>query len=316
MDIENRESYKNLKKWLDEQRRLKTNGAIITFPGCGLTFRINKYLEINKDVALIVKEGEDLKDFNILAISFVGNELVLKIIDDYLRMASSNQTIIVVIDNSSLLDSDKFKNSLLSTRIYEYYWHGVFNRLETLDLITELDKEVKSIDEISKLSGGIARLIKFLCLKGDNRNINELIKDIVFQSICRPMIEVTKNSSIDYLERLGVARNGKIVSVLLNKILGEIWFNVDIKVDRDLSLVENGQRGKKLARVEKEILLKMIENNGYLSKEKVAEIKWGSENFADFSDQAINKTMRRLAAKMKIYTIETIWKTGFKLVKK
>ncbi|MBP9817409.1 hypothetical protein KBC75_01455 [Candidatus Shapirobacteria bacterium] len=314
MSTKNNDSYSRLAEWLDAQKKAKTNGAIITFPGCGLTFRLNKYVEKNRDTNYLVKEGEELGDFNIVLMSFVGNNLVLKTVDDYLRIAGSEQKMIMVIDDPGVLDSEEFKSSLLSGRIYEYYWHGAFDETSTQLLVSEFKKNCR--DDVYKLSGGISRLVKYLCLKDNGVSIKELLEDTTLQSICRPMIEVIKNSSTSYLEKLKIVDKGQVKSEILRKLLSDIWLSTSIKIENDLTICEDGNRGEKLARVEKDILTAMLQNNGCLPREKVAGIKWGSENFTDFSDQAINKTMRRLSSKMKVYKIETIWKTGFKLTKK
>lgn len=309
-----KESNIGLKKWLDEQNKKKVNGAMVTFPGCGLTFRISKYLEQNNEISLITKAGEELKEFNIVLMSFVGNNLVLKTVDDYLRMAGTNQKIMVVIDDPEVLDSEEYKNSLMSSRIYEYYWHGAFDEKATEEMIGEFKKT--EIDDIYKLSGGIGRLVKYLCLKKTIPSTKELVEDPALQSICRPMLEVIKKSSTNYLERLKIIERGIVKSEILRKLLTEIWLPTSIKIENDLTLNEDCKKGEKISRVEKDILNEMLLNNGYLTRERVAAIKWGSENFTEFSDQAINKTMRRLSTKMRVYKIETIWKTGFKLTKK
>lgn len=314
MNQKNNDPYVNLANWLDIQKSSKTNGAIITFPGCGLTFRLRKYLEKNKDVRFINREGADLAEFNIIALSFVGNSLVLKIVDDYLRMAGSNQKMVVVIDFPGILDTEEYKTSLVSSRIYEYYWHGAFDEKNSIKLIAEFGDA--TVNNIYKLTGGVSRLIKYICLKNDYSDIEKITADLVLQSICRPMLEVIKQTSMGYLETLNIVEKGKIKSEILRELMGGKNLLVNIKVDNSLFVVEDGVKGDKLARVEKDILMAMINNDGYLSREGVAGIKWGSENFADFSDQAINKTMRRLASKMKLYKIDTIWKTGFKLSKK
>jgi len=45
----------------------------------------------------------------------------------------------------------------------------------------------------------------------------------------------------------------------------------------------------------------------------VSDIKWGIGKYDEFSDQAINKQMRRLSQKFSKFTIVTIPKVGFEI---
>ena len=90
-----------------------------------------------------------------------------------------------------------------------------------------------------------------------------------------------------------------------------------IEIDFDLSIREDGQMSKeKLTEVEARILREMMQNEGKMTKDKVSEIKWGKAEFDEFSDQAINKTMRRINEKMTVYKITTIPKVGFVIEKR
>lgn len=316
MKVEKQASYQRLETWLDKQKSLGMNGIVVTFPGCGFSHRAEVYVKGRKEVAVILKEGETLLNFNIIILSFISNGLSIKVVDDYLRMAATDQKIIVVIDDASFLDSEQFKNSYLASHVYDYLWFGAFDESETMVMAEDVGGSGSSVANLHNLSGGISRLVKYLCLRSENRELKELISDPGLQSICRPMLEVIKKSSMANLERLKIVKRGELKSMILRKLQKELGLVINIKIGKDLTLFEDGMASEKLARVEKEILNTMLEMDGYLSREKVAEIKWGKEDFSDFSDQAINKTMRRLSSKMRIYKIETIWKTGYKLVKK
>lgn len=316
MKVEQQGSYQRLATWFDKQKSLGMNGIVVTFPGCGFSHRAEVYAKNKKDVAMILKEGEPLLSFNIIILSFISNGLSIKVVDDYLKMATSEQKIIVAIDDVSFLESESFKTSYLAGHVYDFLWFGAFDENEMMGVAKDMGDFEGDLTSLYKLSGGISRLVKYLCKRSENRDLKDLVTDPGLQSICRPMLEVIKKSSLVDLERLEIAKRGEVKSMILRKLQKEMGMVINIKVGKDLALLEDGVTGEKLARVEKEILEKMLELDGYLSREKVAEIKWGKEDFSDFSDQAINKTMRRLSSKMKKYKIETIWKTGYKLVKK
>lgn len=317
MEIEKQSSYKRLADWLDTQRKQAMNGVVVTFPGCGFSHRAEKYISGKKNVKMILKEGEQLSRFNILNLNFVSNDLATKIAEDYLRIATIDQKIVVVIDDVSILESEKYKSSYLSSHVYDFFWFGAFDENGVKEVVQDLGGSGFKFDDLYKLSGGISRLVKYLCLKATSLDLEKLISDLSLQSICRPMVEVIKKSSEKDVEKLGIVSEGKIRSEILRRMMvGASGLTLNIKIGKDLTLVEDGIPGEKLARVEKEILTQLLESEGYLSREKVAELKWGSEDFSEFSDQAINKTMRRLSIKMKKYAIETIWKTGYKLIKK
>src|SRR3989344_1336354 len=92
---------------------------------------------------------------------------------------------------------------------------------------------------------------------------------------------------------------------------------LDIKVNVDLSYSENGELSKaRFIKVEKLIIEEALRSEGVVTKEKVADFKWGKGSYDEYSDQAIGKTVQRLNKKLLAYELLPIRNVGYKLVKK
>ena len=89
--------------------------------------------------------------------------------------------------------------------------------------------------------------------------------------------------------------------------------NEAIVINKDLTFIEEGEaRETPLIKAERDILEHLL-SEGVVTREKVADFKWGDGSYDNFSDQAINKTIQRLNKKLIKHRITAIPKVGYKL---
>lgn len=299
--------YEELKMELDSCRKLKYNLAVVSIPGMEASRLLKKYAESDSKIKYIRKNGDELGDFSILDLGMDLNKDALMWVEEYFHKAEPNQNLVVAVNTPYIFQSAEYKQSYFRNHIYKAHWLRVLNIEETKKVLDSFG--VKADDKTAKIifeeSGGLPQLIKYEAI-GDRSLIGPVVE---------PIWKVISKCIQADLEKLGVMENGQIKSKLLadNKITGDDFEK--IKIDFDLSFFENGELNKnKLTSMEAEILKKMLFNDGQITKEEVSNLKWGDGKYDHFSDQAINKTMRRLSEKLKKYEIKTITKVGYKIV--
>jgi DNA-binding response OmpR family regulator len=90
-----------------------------------------------------------------------------------------------------------------------------------------------------------------------------------------------------------------------------------LKLNFDLSFEEDGVESQtKLTLAEKRILEELVKNEGQITREKIADFKWGEGSYDEFSDQAINKAVKRLNVKLTKYRLKAILGVGYKAVRR
>lgn len=311
--------YKEFKDKLSEHIRLSVNLLIVSVPGVGVTHFVKKFLEKEapKGVAYINSPDLKLDKFNILDLDFDKNPNALDEVTRYMKSATLDQKFAVVVNTPFLLESDNYKRSFLASHVYTTYYFGARSRdyveVYIQDMGVNLPKS--KIDKIYHLSGGLGRLVKFLVSHRDwlEKNAKEIIEQEETTSILRPTIEVVSKCNDEILIKLGLQ-----TSQLLNTYfqLYPVEKPIDIKLSPDLTFIEQGEKRERLTKTESLILKYMLEHQRVIEKDKVAEFKWGEGSYDKFSDQAVNKTMRRIDKKLKFHAIKTIPEYGFKIVKR
>lgn len=299
--------YDELKEELDKCRKLKYNLAIVSIPGMGASRLLKRYAETDSKIKYIRKNGDELGDFSILDLGMDLNSEALNWVEEYFHRAKPNQNLVVAVNTPYIFQSAEYKQSYFRNHIYKAHWLRVLTLGETKEALKSLGAKVdeKTARLIFVESGGLPQLIKYEAI-GDRSLIGTVVEPI--------WRVISKCLDMD-LEKMGVMESGQIISKLLveNKITGDDFEK--IKIDFDLSFHENGvQNENKLTQVEAEILKKIMINGGQITKEEVSNLKWGEGTYDNFSDQAINKAIRRLSAKLIQYEIKTIPKVGYKIV--
>jgi len=302
MDVYSQSLYKEFKQALDASRQVNSNLLIVTVPGSGISYFAKSYLKKTnlKDTAYITKPNQTISKLNILDIDFLQDSSSLEIVNDYLKHADIDQKFIVILNRPSLLDTPEYKNSYLSSHIYSTFYFHTRSLVDTAISAREFNSKLTDSDikDIFSSSAGIGKLIKF-------KAINPKLP--FPQDILLPIINTIKETSPEILSKLEISSDWPALDLVPSKL--------NININFDLTFTENNQlSANTLTKEERDILNYMLTNDNQTSREKVAEFKWGENGYDDFSDQAINKSMRRLAEKLTKFIIETIPKVGYKII--
>jgi len=316
MPDDKQKEYQKLKVLLDKHRRMNSNLVVLTMPGLGGSHFFKKYQEENKkEVVYIDNEDQEMGFFNLLNFSLDRQPQQLCFIEKYLKDSGLKNKFAILIHNPALTKTKNYKDSLFSNHIYEYYYLGARSFEDTKVLIKEINSSLANsdIEKIYQLSGGIAQITKYLAI---NWKSYPDFNQTEISNILDPLVRVIHENDNDDLLKLGIInQDNQFVSQLLkDKLTINQEFNIVINFD--LSFTEEGIKGKEsFSQIESQIIEKMKQNQGNITKEEVSDIKWGDGKYDDYSDQAINKTMRRINEKLSLHTITTVPKIGFILKK-
>jgi len=288
-----------LKEKLQSAKKSNSNLLVYTFAGSGCTHYLKELARQDKELTYINNPGISLGKYNLLDLPLGDAVLYTKLIDvkqKYLLTISSG------IDFYSPTVREIISHSYLNFPLRA----GSSEDIKDM-LVRFTDKnDSQTVQLIMRLSGGIPKLAKYLIVHNGEFNENDNTYLTLINSISSSISDYNPTD----LRSLSLTdENGNFLSELLGKYAKRA---VEIKINFDLSFEEKGIVSKeKLTSVESKIIKKMLDNGGKISKEEVSDIKWGMGKYDQFSDQAINKQMRRLSQKFKIFSIKTIPKVGF-----
>lgn len=300
MSVYEQEIYLKLEQALEQSQKNQSNLLVVSFSGNGTSYILKSYVKKHPEVGYIDKRGMNLGKLTIIDSSM---EIAVK----YWKQLGLDQKLVIVVSRGS----DYRSEMATEIRRHSYLSIGISarNRNDTDKLALEINPDLQKdeLEEIWRLSGGIGKLIKYLAINRDQQN-EEL------EMILAEIRSSLRGYNLEDLEKLGIMEQGKVRSELL---VGMMKGETNIKINFDLSAEEDGQRmEEKLTETEARILERMIDEEGRISKEEISDIKWGEGKYDQFSDQAINKAMRRLDRKLKKYKITTIPKVGFVIDKR
>lgn len=286
--------YEELKTEIETARKGKYNLIVVSIPGMGGSHLLRRYVAENKEVNYVSRAGEELGEFNVVDLPMDLDYEMTKVADEYSRRLGIEQKMVLLVNIPYWLRSEDYQKSYLRGHVYKIYWLRTANQ-------GEVDEE-----KFQK-SGGLPQLVKFLTVGGDKNALSGIVE---------PIMRVVARCNDEELEKLGVKSGGKMVSQILRDFKMENK-GVEIEINFDLSFSEGGQKSKELlTAMEAAVLRKMVIDGGKITKEEVSDIKWGEGKYDNFSDQAINKTMRRLGEKMERYEIVTVPKVGYMIAKR
>lgn len=300
--------YRQLEAEIDTCIKQKIHLLIITLPGLGATHLLQHYLKNHpkSNINYLNSANNTISDtYNFIDLDNNQNDFIDQV-EIYFKNADYQQKFALIINQPSILLSDKYLNSTLPRRFIKTFYLPAYNQADIEIFVKDINPKISQVNLniVYKLSAGIPRLAKFFCTNSDRDN--PLINNII-----SPTISAIAKTNKNILQKLNIDINHPTISQFLKNHQAKL----DIKMNFDLSFVENGQvNPNSLNKIEAKILNYLIENNGQISREKIAEFKWGANSFDDFSDLAITKTMRRLKHKLSIYTLKTIPKIGYQLV--
>ncbi len=319
MDVYSQRAYRELEEVLEKHRKMKSNLLVVTVPGVGTSHLLKAYVErcekLGNRVAYIsdYDYGGKWEDLNIVDL---GKNFDLAKVEKMMMGAKLDQKMVLVISRPSLVKD----GSYLATHTYERFYVGVLDSRDAEALIDErgmvVDEKIKK--RLYEVSGGIAKIYKYFLINSEKLDwkIDKLVNDEGLARMVEEVVGVCRSTSEEILEKLGIKKKGVFVSWLLSNWKGEGGRGINIQVDFDLGFSEDGKKSAaRLTPEEKKIIEKMVSNAGRITKEEVSEIKWGEGRYDKFSDQAINKAMRRLGKKLQYYRVETVVRVGYKLIR-
>jgi hypothetical protein len=292
MDVRQQKSYQELRSAIDIAAGNKANLLIVTLPGTGMGRFLREY-EAEKGGKLNVE---------ILNYDWEKTEEALKVIDEKMKTLAADKKIVLTINYPGLLEDKRLTGRSWWNHFYQRYYFGVRNEADGLMALDEIKPEIakEEAKKIYGLSGGLAQIMKYLALNGSDAREG-------LEAVVNPIIKAILETNEEIRQKLGIKTGGTVLEEYLK---GRDW---PIKIDFELNIVENGQKGERLTPVEGKILTKMMNNEGKMTKEEVSDIKWGEGKYDEYSDQAVNKTMRRLSEKLGRLAIETVPKIGYLL---
>lgn len=307
MSVYEEKEYLEFEERVDGCRESKSNILVVSVAGFGLSEFGRTYVERRKNngVKMLTDLEGDVGDFNLLNFRFSDDVDALNKVDKIVLKSGPLKKFCVLLNQPGLLNSDLYQKSYIKNHIYVQHYVKALNFDDSSEMILRLNGKLTTdkVRQIYKQSGGIASLIKVLTVGGDENIINNYCKSIVHSIF---------GCNEDLLELIGLKKNGKFISEILLSLPIDKSFSIEITPD--LKIFENGKFSGKLNIVEKKILEEMIKNpDQFINNEKISDIKWGEGKYEKFSDQAINKAMHRIGAKLKKHKITTVWKTGYKL---
>lgn len=287
-------------------------------------FFIKKFLDKHKKdkIGYITHNTEDTKSFNFLNLDLNRTES-LGHIDSYISKSGVKERFAVVVNNVGILNTESFAKSVLSKRYYTsiYIKNMDFDRAKILASDSSIKLNDSIIREILVKTGGIAILTKYFVLNSDNLGLgyDELIKDNVFKNMLWFICEQIAACSQNHLEEFGIKANGKFTGEIIQEYFERNKFvaNFDLSINKDGYFNEFGTLNENLfLKVERNLVLKSIENKGMVTKEEISDIKWGKDSYDEYSDQAIKKTIQRINKKLSKHIFIAIPTIGYKLVAK
>ncbi len=322
MDFYTTPSYLEFEFELAKNIKSQVNYLIVTVPGMGASYYVKLFLEkrSQKEVSYINTAGQKLSEYNILDLDFDKNERALEETIGYFKVASVVQKFAVLVNTPYLLESEEYRRSFVASHVYQTYYFRARTREEVAVIVKDIDKSLDKgqTERIYALSGGIPRLVKFLVYHKDllEKKTAEIASEPDLTAVMVPTARVVEKCKEVDLIKLGVRSNNSWISELLGNYFAHMPIaRFDIGISQDLRLSEEGKETGNLSKFEAEVLKLMLDNSGFVTKEQVAEVKWGKDSYDEFSDQAVNKAMRRLDEKLTKYRIKAIPKHGFRMEK-
>ena len=310
-------AYRKLTGQLNSYVAKKAGVLIVSLPGLGASFFLKKFAQENggDGVIYITSEQDDFGAYNIADLNFAGDSKALVVAERILAMVSPQQKVAFILNAPYLLEDKDFLDSAVGRHTFGKVYLPVRNETETKELALETDPkfDLGKLSEIYSLSGGVPRLVKFLVVNG---GIFEEKDSSEVERLIMPTVKAAVRTKKDVLMSLGIWNGSKYVGDIINMVANGINQEVGLLVKDDLSLVEDGAVVGKVTLLEKSLINLVLGYDGILTKEKIAEIKWGEASYAEFSDQAISKTIQRLNKKMVRHFFEPIINVGYKLRQK
>jgi hypothetical protein len=295
MDVSRQQIFQDLRKQINKAKLNQSHILVYSFTGSGSSYLFKALSNNDNKLTYINSVDQPLGDYSLL-------DLPLSDAFTIIQKAAINQKCAILINNG--LDFHSSLLEKLKSHLYLSFPICCRSLSDSALLAREINPNIsdKNIDEIYKKSQGIGKIIKHLVINPDSISASDTTLSVIVSEVLSSL----RGYSLDEIKAFGISfplfgQNSKEYSIFINF---------------DLSFTENENLSpQKLTPIESKILQKIISNQGQISKSEVSDIKWGENKYDEFSDQAINKSIRRLNSKLTQHTIKTIPKIGFILEK-
>lgn len=322
MNFYHHPQYREFERAIWDHWNRKASVLVVTVSGMSENFFAKKFSQRwkKKGVTLVDSVNQRIGRFTVLMVDAASDEHELEMVDTYLRSAALDQKFAVVVNNPSIVETEQFRRSYTSKHVYGTYYLRALPEDMMKIFASELGVSLSKTDlsRVYRLTGGVARWIKWLMVHRDRLGDTpqELLRNEEFLQVLEPTMTLIGVCSDAVLAKLGLEENDH-----WNGAIADEYFqhhprqpSFAIAINPDLRVTEKGRVSDQcLTALEKSILESMIARDGVITKDQVADLKYGAGRYDRFSDQAINKAMRRLDEKLDMYRIATIPKFGFKI---
>lgn len=293
------------------------NGAVVVgLPGMG----VSHFLEIfAKQIKLPLTDGssEVAGEVVILNPDFLGNSGAIERVVSVYQKAGIGQKIILGVNAPAVLYSSELSSPQISSRWYGTYWLETRDKGDLILLAEELSVKLTTseLEKLEEVTGGVARFAKYFILNKEKmeKNAVELWEDSDWRRMIKPFLVEAKKCKTEWLVKMGLVDENWIwKSAYLSTWMKEEKGSLAVGVEGDVWLVELGEKITTLMPFEAKIIRYLIDHDGVIEKDKIAELKWGNVG-EGVSDQAIAKSMQRLGGKFRHHVLRPIPKIGYQL---
>ena len=310
-------SYLRLAASLSQAIKTGNGAVVVGLPGMGVSHFLEIFAKQTK-LSLTGGSGEVAGDVVILNPDFLGNSEAIERVVSVYQKAGTGQKIILGVNAPAVLYSSELSNPQISSRWYGMYWLETRDRGDLRILAEELSVKLTTseLGKLEEITGGVARFAKYFIVNREKmeKSAKELWEDSDWRRMVKPFLTEAKKCKGEWLTKMGlVDENGVWKSAYLSTWMKEEKGSLAVGVEGDVWLVELGEKIGMLMPFEVKIVRYLIDHDGVIEKDKIAELKWGNAT-EGVSDQAIAKSMQRLGGKFRHHILKPIPKIGYQLM--
>ncbi len=314
--------YENLEKFVLSTFDRKLNSVIVSVPGVGVGHELNKICS-KHNFTYIVDKNDTFGNKNIIDIDFHNGDATIEsslLLFEKNKKTDPKNFFCFVIDAPQVITTDTYKKSDLSAHIWDYYYMKV-RTLEETDYLLHTWEFNYSEDQVKRIhdrSNGVTRLIKYFANFPDSteKSNQELFADETFVRIFLPSLQVVSKLDTQTQIKLGLDPKNELFIAGANETTFISDLQMNLKINDDLSFIENNKDSETVLSLFEAELLKTLLDQSVITRDHIAQLKWG-DNYADkFSDQAINQAIARLNDKLSNHIVKAVSKLGYKLATK
>lgn len=293
------------------------NGAVVVgLPGMGVSHFLEIFAKQMK-LPLIDGSSEVVGQVVILNPDFLGNREAIERVVSVYQKAGIGQKIILGVNAPAFLYSSELSSPQISSRWYGTYWLETRDKGDLMLLAEELSVKLTTLEleKLEEMTGGVARFAKYFILNKEKmeKSAIDLWEDGDWRRMVKPFLAEAKKCKGEWLVKMGLVDENWIwKSTYLSTWMKEEKGSLAVGVEGDVWLVELGEKIITLMPFEAKIVRYLIDHDGVIEKDKIAELKWGNAG-EGVSDQAIAKSMQRLGIKFRHHVLRPIPKIGYQL---